>query len=357
LTLLDARVAAEAGRSVEEAAREARYACWRDELKPGELLLTAQHADDQLETTLLALLRGAGPAGLAAMPSDAPLGKGRLLRPLLALPRATLLEYATALQLPVIEDPTNADPRFDRNFLRLQVLPHLRQRWPGASATVSRSARHCARAAALQAAAGAADLEAAADGEGLELAVLRRWPEHRAMSALRIWFTRSGLRSPGTRHLQQIIAMLRSRGDAHPRLDLPQVSVRVHAGRLLLRRRDAGTAMPRAPISWSWRRGSLPLPDGSELAVLPDHHGDLDLAALPARLRVRFLEARPPGRSLRRLLQELEVPQWDRGRLPLLFGSAAAGAPLAIADLWLSRGLQQHAGSRRRGRIVWRVPR
>lgn len=357
LTLLDAQVAVKRGDSVEEAAREARLACWREALQPGELLLTAQHADDQLETTLLALLRGAGPAGLAAMPSDAPLGSGRLLRPLLPLPRAALLQYATAMQLPVIEDPTNAEPRFDRNFLRLEVLPHLRQRWPGASATVSRSARHCARAAALQAAAGAADLDLAADGAGLELAVLRRWPEHRILNTLRLWFSRAGQRSPETRHLQQILRMLSARGDAHPRLDLPEACVRVHAGRLLLQRRDAGTPLPKGAISWSWRRGSLQFPDGSVLAVLPDLHGDLDLAALPARLEVRFLGARPPGRSLRKLLQELEVPQWDRGRLPLLFGADAGGAPLAVADLWLARSVQQQVTSRRRGRIVWQVAR
>lgn len=357
LTLLDAQVLVTRGGSVEEAAREARHACWRGALQAGELLLTAQHADDQLETTLLALLRGAGPAGLAAMPSDLPMGRGRLLRPLLTLPRAGLLQYASAQQLPVIEDPTNAETRFDRNFLRLKVLPQLRQRWPGASATVSRSARHSARAAALQAAAGTADLEQAADGAGLELAVLRRWPEHRVLNALRAWFSRAGMRSPETRHLQQILGMLSARGDAHPRLDLPQACVRVHAGRLLLQLRAASAPQPRKAINWSWRRGPLRLPDGGTLAVLPDLNGDLDLAALPARLQVRFLGARPPGRSLRKLLQELEVPQWDRGRLPLLFGSGSGGAPLAIADLWLTRAVQQQVSSLRRGRIVWQVAR
>lgn len=356
LTVLDAHVAVKQGDSVEEAARQARHACWRATLQPGELLLTAQHADDQLETTLLALLRGAGPAGLAAMPAAAALGRGRLLRPLLELPRATLTQYATTRQLPMIEDPTNAELRFDRNFLRLEVLPRLRQRWPAAAATVSRSARHCARAAALQAAVGRADLDVAADGAGLDLAVLRRWPEHRVLNALRAWFSRGGLRSPETRHLRQILRMLSARSDAHPRLDLPEVGVRAHAGRLLLQRHDTCAAVPRAAINWSWRRGALRLPDGSVLSVTPDLHGDLDLAALPARLQVRFLDAHPPGRALRKLLQELEVPQWERGQLPLLC-AADASVPLAIADLWLSRGLQSQLGSRRRGRIVWQVAR
>jgi len=359
LTVLDARVQLAAGVSVEEAAREARHACWRGALLPGECLLLAQHADDQIETTLLALLRGAGPAGLAAMPEAAPLGEARILRPLLMQPRAALLDYARAHHLEHVEDPTNGELRFDRNFLRAQVVPRLRQRWPGIAATVPRSARHCATAAQALARQAAQDLAGASDGPDLEMAVLRRWPAERIDAVLRAWFARAGLRSPGTQHLQQIRRMLDLRADAQPALTLPGVSVRGHGGRLIseLPRAQPPAARRVASRSWSWRRGALRLQDGSELAVTADPHGDLDLARLPARLAVRHLGDAPElrGRSLRKLLQQLQVPTWQRERLPLVGPVPGDGHyPLAIADLWLHESLRSHPGSARRGRIVWR---
>src|SRR5690606_38380138 len=137
------------GVSVEAAARDARYDVFRDLLEDDELLLTAQHQDDQLETFLLQAFRGAGPHGLAAMPRQAPFGRGRLCRPLLDFSRAELEAWARARGLEWLDDPSNAEARFARNFLRLEILPALRQRWPQLAATVSRSARHCAEAAWL----------------------------------------------------------------------------------------------------------------------------------------------------------------------------------------------------------------
>jgi len=355
LTVLDARVEVPRGASIEEAAREARYACWRAALQPGELLITAQHADDQLETALLALLRGAGPAGLAAMPAVAALGRGLLVRPFLSVPRADMARYAESRKMPVVEDPSNAQLRFDRNFLRLQVLPLLRQRWPAAAATVSRSARHCATAALLLARRAAEDLDMAADGPDLDLTVLRRWPPERAQAVLRAWFARHDLRSPETRHLREILRMQQARPDAQPQLVLPQARVRAHAGRLILQRAAPSAAeLPAGPLEWAWRRKPLQLPDARALAIVPDAHGDLNLAALPRTLAVYFLEGLPArGPSLRKRLQALQVPQWERNRVPLLCEPGdAAGTLLAMGDLWLHERLSAR-GDGRRGRIVW----
>lgn len=224
------------GASPEEAARSARRAALLRHLAPGEVLLTAQHADDQLETLLLALSRGAGPKGLAGMPSRLPLAGTWLLRPLLEHDRATLAAYARTEKLEWVEDPTNLEARFDRNYLRTAVLPVLRQRWPALATTVSRSARHCASAAALLEAAAAGDMEAAADGAGLELAVLRRFTPERRAAVLRAWIAASGARVPNERHLRVIEAMLAARRDAHPLLRLPDCTVRRTGTRLLLER-------------------------------------------------------------------------------------------------------------------------
>jgi tRNA(Ile)-lysidine synthase len=223
-----------AGESLEEAARRARYAALANALGSGELLLTAQHADDQLETLLLALMRGAGPAGLAAMPAAMPFGATQLLRPLLRVEQAELVEYAERHALRWQDDPSNAQLRFDRNYLRARVLPPLRERWPAAARTVSRSAGHCAVAAQALAAAARRDLEAAADGPDLEVAVLRRWSSVRQAAVLRLWIADRGIQAPESRHIEQILLLMNARPDAHPQLRLPALLVRRRAGRLVL---------------------------------------------------------------------------------------------------------------------------
>lgn len=234
LTCVRVEATAPRGRSVEEVARDARHAGLAAVLQPGELLLTAQHADDQLESVLLALMRGAGPRGLAAMPTSRYLHSSLWLRPLLEFDRAAITTYAQAAGLQWVEDPTNSDSRFDRNFLRAQVLPALRQRWPAAARTAARSARHSAAAAALIDAAATADLEAAADGAGLEIAVLRRFAPARRAAVLRAWMQRAGVRAPNERHLREVEAMMAARVDAHPRLQLPDCVLRRQGGRLLI---------------------------------------------------------------------------------------------------------------------------
>ncbi len=234
LAVLRVRVDAREGDSLEQAARNARRAALAAALKPGELLLTAQHADDQLETVLLALMRGAGPRGLAGMPAAMPLQHTRLLRPLLQFDRAAIAAYAAAAGLDWVEDPTNADVRFDRNYLRAAVLPALRQRWPAAARTTLRSARHCAAAALALEALAARDLDAAADGAGLEIAVLRRFGAARRNAVLRAWLQRAGCRAPNERHLREIEAMMAARRDAHPLLRLPDCLLRRSGGRLTI---------------------------------------------------------------------------------------------------------------------------
>ncbi|MGH8150940.1 MAG: tRNA lysidine(34) synthetase TilS, partial [Steroidobacteraceae bacterium] len=140
LTVLRASVERPRGASLEAAAREARYRALGRALVQDEVLLTAQHADDQLETVLLQLLRGAGVPGLAAMPAVAPFGRGRLVRPLLGVERREIEAWARARKLEWVEDDTNRDEQLDRNYLRLRVVPALRTRWPSAARTAARTA-------------------------------------------------------------------------------------------------------------------------------------------------------------------------------------------------------------------------
>ncbi|EGH28298.1 tRNA(Ile)-lysidine synthetase, partial [Pseudomonas syringae pv. japonica str. M301072] len=143
------RVQVEPAASLEQAARQARYSAFSERLVEGEVLLTGQHRDDQAETLLFRLLRGAGVRGLAAMPDQRVLGRGHLLRPLLDVSRKQLEDYAHRHGLNWIEDPSNDDQQFSRNFLRSQVVPLLTSRWPQAAASLARTARHLGEAQQL----------------------------------------------------------------------------------------------------------------------------------------------------------------------------------------------------------------
>jgi tRNA(Ile)-lysidine synthase len=353
LKVLRTKVVVAKGESVEEAARDARYALLAAELQPGEWLLTAQHADDQLETVLLALLRGGGPAGLAAMAPASPFAQGLLLRPLLNTSRRSLADYAALHQLQWVEDPSNQSSRFDRNYLRSAVLPGILQRWPAAARTVGRSARHFAQMASTQSQAAAQDVDLAADGEGLELAVLRRWSLPRRNQALREWLRRADVRMPGERALQALQQLCDVRVDASPSVPLPGVTIRRYQDRLLLWRN--ATQPLRAAVQWPTRR-PLQLFDGASLRLVADRHGDVDADLLPARLWVRWQQT-VGGRSLKKCFQELALPPWERERVPLVYGVSRGSvreALLAVGDLWRAPAVQADSKTRRRARFVWR---
>jgi tRNA(Ile)-lysidine synthase len=339
----------------------ARYDALRSQLRSGELLLTAQHADDQLETVLLALLRGAGPAGLAAMPAVAAFGAGKLVRPLLGISRAQLAAYATAAALEWVEDPSNEQHRFDRNYLRSAIVPRLRERWPSVAQTAARSARHCHEAAVQTASRAARDLDLAADGAGLEAAVLRRWDAVRQKAVLRAWISRAGLRAPDERRLEEARRMLSARPDSAPVLSWPGARLRRITGRMTLEARDDADAAPLQGLSgaWDWRQSPLAIPGRGLLSVGSDRHGDLDLDRLPVPISVVCLGAGKErgGRPLRKLLQELKVPARQRGDLPLLYERSKEGPLLAVGDLWLAESLRSSAATQRRGRIVWQDTR
>ena len=365
LTVRTASIVRARGESLEAAARVARYRLLGAALAEGEVLLTAHHQDDQLETVLLQLLRGAGVAGLAAMPALAPLANGVLVRPLLSLPRAALADWVRTQGLTWVEDDSNAQLRPDRNYLRAQVLPVLRARWPAAAATASRSARHMAEAQRLLDLLGEADAGRASCGAMLSAQVLRRLAPKRRRNALRFWITAAGLLAPPASRLEEIAgALLAAREDAHPLVAWEGAAVRRQGDLLVLHAgRATDTSTPHMPeLAWHWRRRRtqvLPPPFGS-LVLEPDTRGPLDLDALGPTLILRERRGgerlRPlrggPRRALKQLLQEARVPVPRRAQLPLIFDR---GRLIGVADLWLDESVQAHAASRRRARLLWRV--
>lgn len=343
------------GVSVEANARAARYHALREQLSGGEWLLTAHHQEDQFETVLLQLLRGAGLAGLAAMPAVAPFGRGRLLRPLLGLPRAALADYARRLELTWTEDTSNQDQRFDRNFLRTAVLPQLVKRWPAAAATVSRSAAHLAEAQVLLEQQADWQLEQLQAGSALGISALRKLGAAEQRNVLRRWFKRRALPAPDTARLTELQqGLLMARHDAMPLLAWPGVEVR-RAGDAL----HAMTPLPPLPatLSWRWQRHrKLPLAGVGSLSLVDDSHGDIALGRLPPTLRVAFrhggerLATATGHKPLKNLLQQIDLAPWLRGRMPLLY---AGERLLAVAGVWRDPSLAPAISERRRARLVF----
>lgn len=318
------RVRVSSGASLEQAARRARYAAFEKNLGEGECLLTAQHRDDQAETLLFRLLRGAGVRGLAGIPVARPLGHGLLLRPLLEISRAELEAYAREQGLRWVKDPSNDDTGFARNYLRRRVMPAIAERWPQASANLARSAAHLAEAEALLGELAAADLKAAEGSKEfdwlplpfLQLESLRKLGEARQRNALRHWLA-PFTPMPDSAHWAGWQALRDAAGDAAPVWRLGGGELQRSGERLWW-------------LSGAWLQpaeGEFAWDDPSHSLALPGN-GQLRLDGMPpvGSLRVAYrrggeqLELAGRGRrDLKRLLNESAVPTFARARLPLLW--------------------------------------
>ncbi len=350
-------VDAGADESPEAAAREARYTALRQILKPNEVLLTAHHADDQLETMLLSLMRGAGLRGLSGVPSVQIFGGGWLARPMLEFARAELEEWARAERLQWLEDPSNANTSFDRNFLRHRVLPVLRERWPAAAHSATRSTSHLREAGRLLDVLAAADLGTVAVGSCLDMARLSGLAPARRRNVLRHWIRQQGMRVPSTRKLATIERdLLSAREDRLPCVEWDGVQVRRHRG-LLYCMRERPPFEPADTLTWNVSQVlELPAQLG-RLRVQRDALGGLAAARLPAALQVQFRhggeELQPAGdahhRKLKKLLQDARVLPWWRDRVPLIY---AAERLVAVGDLWVAAEFAARGGEDAL-RIVW----
>lgn len=332
-----------AGDSVEERARQARYQALAKHLELGDLLLTGQHADDQVETFLLALKRGSGPKGLSAMGQCMPFAQGFLLRPLLSVARSEIELAARQLSLEWVEDESNLDTRYDRNFLRQEVLPQISQRWPGFASAVQRSAQLCAEQESLLDELLSPVLENALQADhSLALAVLYQQSEQARLRLLRMWLAALGQPMPSRQNLQtlwQQVAL--AKADANPILQLGQGQVRRFNQRLYFVAQSNDISQWRAEIKLSQ---PLALPDHLGVLTLEHTPGRGNLALPPAggTFYVTFdpegLSAHPAERGHRRkmkkLFQEYQVPSWLRRRTPILM---CADRVVAVAGLFVDR--------------------
>jgi tRNA(Ile)-lysidine synthase len=347
------RIERRSGHSPEAVARDVRYRVLRAALADGETLVTGHHADDQLETVILQLLRGAGTAGLAAMPLVTAFAPGSLFRPLLNWTRADLRDWATAGGLDWLEDPSNRELGFDRNYLRHEVLPALLRRWPGAARSAVRSARLCAEAARLTDTLAASDLDRVATGGGILVEPLLEMPEERTRNLLRYWLGTVVGQAPDSRRLAAIVRdVLPARSDAEPEVHWPAGAVRRYRDTLFALDARTREILQRPREALSWRIGE-PLDLGPGLGVVRVRRTGgrglaarwLDHGVLEVRFRAGGESIRPLGqahrRPLKKLFQEAGVPPWWRDRVPLIY---AGERLLAVGDLWIEESACEDDG-------------
>jgi tRNA(Ile)-lysidine synthase len=346
------------GHGLEAAARESRYEALGALLDPGEWLLTAHHADDQLETLLLRFVRGTGVRGLRGIVAFGPFGAGFLGRPLLTLTRAELRAQALAWGLEWLEDPTNREPRHDRNYLRLNVVPALLERWPDAARHAERLAEQMADAERLLDAVAADDARRLAAPWHVPRAVLASLEPARQRNLLRHLLRGVGLPTPSARKIEELrAALLEAHAASHAHVCWPGGEGRLFRDALYL-----GVPLPSgSPEAHTARLtlGSSWIGPEGRLELTPAHAGEgLPQSWLADGLTVSFRGGgerfRPRGRqhhySLKDLFQERGIVPWMRGRVPLLY---RADALVAIGDLWLTADVDAAPADEPRWRVRW----
>ncbi|NOJ07986.1 tRNA lysidine(34) synthetase TilS [Vibrio splendidus] len=337
----------DSGESVEKLARDARYDSLKKHLNFGDVLITGQHIDDQLETFLLALKRGSGPKGLSSMAKVMPFGEAFIVRPLLSVTRSDIEASAHDMGLTWVEDESNQDVRFDRNFIRHQVTPTLTERWPNFREAVSRSAQLCAeQELLLDELLESHFQQALEDSQSLSIEALSQHSDLLRARLIRMWVSHCNQPMPSQKQLKLIWDEVAcAQADANPKLVLNDVEIRRFNNQLYLVRETKDLSDWQSHLLMG---ESVTLPDGlgelrlnSALSEGESNNRDVQsfsLSDTSATLRVIFnpegLSAHPVGRGhsrkLKKLFQEYQVPSWLRRRTPILMDGDRVIAVLGL---------------------------
>lgn len=343
--VLPVQTGAYAADGPEGAARRARYRALATELGCGEWLATAHHALDQAETFLLQALRGAGVAGLAAMPEFMPLGAGWLWRPWRDLDRETIVTYTKECGLACLSDPANLDQSLARGRLRTTVWPVLADAFPASGRTLARSAQLAGEAAEAVVVLAEQDLATARmDSYQLSIAALRPLSPARRAAVLRHWLAGLALDAPGSAHVEQFERLLNARAHGGPRLGFGDTELRVFSG--------AVYAMPRLAIppaglfEWS-ALAPIDLPaDAGWLRLISGVAPVQPLTVDFCRGGERLVQRNGRSKRLSAWFYDQGWPPWLRERTPLIY---AAGQLIAVADAWQHPDIEYWLGADHNG--------
>lgn len=331
------------GQSPEEAARNARYQAFKEIVTENDILLFAQHRNDQLETVLLQLFRGAGLKGLSGMPAAIELSRGVLLRPLLDVNQQEVSAYAQQHKLHWIEDPSNQDMQFDRNYLRQKIIPLLEQRWPGLDITVSRVAKHCAAAQTAISDRVKEQMLAIyqADKQSLSISGLLAQDNLNQQWIIREWLNHLGVRMPRQKVMTAILQdVLLARQGANPVVRHDGYAIRRYQDSLYLVAEHTKPNLSQV-IIWPAGNESLLLADNGQLQLSDAQQGIPRYMWQQGKICVKYRQGgekialvnRAGRHSLKKLYQEAGIAPWRRDMIPLIYIN---GELAAIAGYWIS---------------------
>ncbi|MGI9274270.1 MAG: tRNA lysidine(34) synthetase TilS [Endozoicomonas sp.] len=350
------------GDGIEQEARKCRYDVFRRVLPENGCLLQGHHLDDQAETVLFRLFRGSGVSGLAGIPEARDLGQGLLLRPLLKVSRQSIENYAKDHGLQHVEDESNLDQRFSRNYLRQSLIPEIERRWPGVSSRLSALAEEmsevdqCLQEKVAGDAAGViVDPPGFLWGERpvIDLSQLALPKKIDAARVLRFWFEKLGVAAPGREMLSRVfVELIEAREDAEAVLKWPGCELRRFNGYLAS---VLQVEFSPKKIQWHWQSTEkLELPGAGVLSVGESQGRGVMLSDdlitvcyrdnLPGGEKIR-VAGRKGSKTVKRWLQEYRVPPWLRDRVPFLYqGERMIAAP----GLWICEGFlaDPHKGYR-----------
>ena len=339
-------VSRQPGESLEEAARNARYFAFKQIMRSNDLLLTGHHRDDQAETFFLQLLRGSGVAGLAGMSFSNQFAEGELQRPLLGYSRSDVMDYAVTHNLLWVDDPSNQQQTFDRNYLRHTIMPLLRERWPSVDKTVARSAAHCADLLGFIDEFTDTQLpKLLSQGNCLDCRLLAEYRRDQQLLLIRSWIKINGLRPASQAATEAILEQIvLARHDAEPFIAIQDHEVRRYRNQLhcisirYLRQSDD------LPKIWHTHHAVIRLDNGQCLIAEPGtqgikaelwHDKKIEIKRRQGGEKLR-LPHRQGQRELKKLYQEAGVPPWERDLRPIIYMD---GQIAAIAGLWVDESV------------------
>jgi tRNA(Ile)-lysidine synthase len=337
---INVNVQLDSGKGPEASAREARYSALQTELRNDDWLLSAHHREDQAETLLFNLIRGSGPAGIAGIGSIRRFGPGWLARPMLNINRADIEIYASDNELRWAEDPSNTDRRFDRNFLRHEVMPDLKLRWPDIAARLQRSAGHAGEASQLLLELAETDLKSLGPSSArIPIDELTSLSAARQRNIIRFALRDQGLSTPTAIQLDRIMSeVIPAREDAQPLVTWPGAAVRRYRNGLYLMPETLIAAIESMPILGDELLlgpglGRLTFEAGTDIGLSKElFDGGLTVKARTGGERISLF-GQAHTRELKNLLQESGIVPWMRDRLPLVYSGDHL---VAVGDLWLA---------------------
>ena len=344
VSLIVRRVQIDSSANIEEAARQARYQAFNALLDEGDGLLLAHHRDDQAETLLLQLFRGAGIDGLAAMPTVKALDKGELLRPFLEFSRADLEAYAHQHHLSWVNDESNEQHVFSRNYIRHQIMPLLQSKWPGVVGNLVRTASHCQQAKMnLDALAKLDCAELNEPRNYLSTLPLTHLDHGRLTNVLRVWLRQNQVRPPAESILKCLIdELILASEDSTPEVQWADTVVRRYQHILYVMPNEHKVSQ--GTLDWPL----FPAPMSLDLTRSLKASLDTEGCRVPkgARIEVRFREGgesflwHGQHKALKKLLQAWKIPPWQRDHVPLVYinGELAVVVGHAISDKFYAVG-------------------